>query len=69
MLVGWMAYLVKLPPRLVITPVMDKFAGVPISAEAGLLIVFADVWLVVKAYGHAYIIGCSQGPMKTCAEG
>ena len=68
MLVVWSAYLVKLPPRLVITPIVDEFAGVSISTEACLFIVFADVWLVVKAYSHPHIIGCSQGPMKTCAE-
>ena len=68
MLMVWSAYLVKLPSRLVITPIVDKFAGVSISTEACLLIVFADVWLVVKAYSHPHITGCSQGPMKTCAE-
>lgn len=47
MLVGTHPF--QLPARLVVRAVMHKLAGIAIAAEAGLLVILADIWLVVKS--------------------
>ena len=47
---------------------MHKLARVAVAAEACLLVVLADIWLVVKPHSHAHIAGGSQGSMQTCTH-